>query len=161
MLKGIDQAKNKTFDHEFSIKSCCWTETSSINISLCMNQILFYEDETVDIKFNIETSEKVSNVVTIQCILVQQISVLKDAVKNKKKYELEVSMLSKEPNLPKGVRTDEINFEFDLKRVFKDVGYLLSQKISKQESMLSQISQPNGSYKVNVGRTKSFEKRLK
>ena len=95
ILKGIDQTHDKIFDHDFKIKSWWWTEESNINISLSMNQGIFYSDEIVKIKFVLETSEKVNNFVSIQWLLIQEVTA--SSIENsrpKKRKEFELGMIS-------------------------------------------------------------------
>ena len=75
MLKGINQTENKFFDHNFKIRSWCWNKETNINISLTLNKVMFYTDEDIVIKFMLETSEKVSNSISIQCFLIQEVAV--------------------------------------------------------------------------------------
>ena len=38
---------------------------------------MFYDDENVNIKFKLETSKKVKNIVTIQWIIMQEVLIMK------------------------------------------------------------------------------------
>ena len=79
---------------------------------------------------------------TIQCLLIQEIVILKNEKQGKKKLEFELAMQSKQPNLPKGVSEAELDFSFDLNQLFSQLGKALSQKFptQKQESLRSQFS---------------------
>ena len=69
-------------------------------------------------------------------------------------------MLSKQPNLPVGVKSDALEFEFNLEKIFKGMGRLLCSKFPemKTASAKSQISNNAENYEVNKHRAKSFEK---
>jgi len=175
MLKGISQAKDEIIDYDFKIKTCCWSKESHINIgklnfliilALNTNQAIFFDDEKIRIKFSLETSTKVRNIVTIQCVLVQEVVVLKeDNQKPKRRIEFELGIQSKQPDLPKGVSNAELEFSFDLDKIFSVVNQLTSSRFPtvKNESIRSiksQLSQHRSDSHSNISRLKDFEKNL-
>ena len=71
-------------------------------------------------------------------------------------------MQSKQPYLPVGIKTDELEFEFNLEKIFKGMGRILSNKFPevKSGSIKSQISNNVENYEINKHRAKNFEKKF-
>ena len=107
-----------------------------------------------------------NNIVTIQCVLVQEVVVLKeDNQKPKRRIEFELGIQSKQPDLPKGVSNAELEFSFDLDKIFSVVNQLTSSRFPtvKNESIRSiksQLSQHRSDSHSNISRLKDFEKNL-
>ena len=93
ILKGINQSENSIIDHDFNIRSWWWTEQSNINISLTLNKTIFFNNETINIKFVLETSEKVNNFVSIQWLLIQEVTATNiENSRPKKRREFELGI---------------------------------------------------------------------
>ena len=71
-------------------------------------------------------------------------------------------MQSKQPDLPVGVSHAELDFEFDLKKIFQSMDSMISKPPSfkKQESIKSHLSAQREKYQSNLSRLKTFEKNI-
>lgn len=85
------------------------------NLAVTANQAILYSDEVVNVHLKLEASKKVKNIVTVQCLLIQEVVIMKsDGERPKKRIEFELAIQSKNPHLPVGISTAELEFSFDL-----------------------------------------------
>lgn len=95
--------------------------------------------------------------------MVQEIEIIDpDKEKPKKRIEFELAMQSKQPNLPKGVSSAELEFSFDLKSIFKTVEEMVCLPFASQrfESIKSKMNSLKVEMGTNMTRLNSFRKQF-